>query len=212
MKSVAFVSRKGGSSKTTLAGHVAVAAVSAGMKDVVLVDADPQQSLSAWMEHRQDHLPRLAKVSVGNFARDFPKIGSDDTLAVVDTPGFDSGATASIIGAVDLVAIPVRPSPHDLLAVGATVKAAQRAGKPFVFVVSQAIAGAAITSQVRESLSKIGPVAKTVMHHRVAYAGSMSDGRTVQDLDEGSRASQEMVELTAELLLFMKSRSKKVTK
>jgi chromosome partitioning protein len=43
MRSVAFLSQKGGSGKTTLAAHVAVAAGEAKEK-VVLIDTDPQAS------------------------------------------------------------------------------------------------------------------------------------------------------------------------
>ena len=43
MRSVAFLSQKGGSGKTTLAVHVAVAACEAQEK-VVLIDSDPQGS------------------------------------------------------------------------------------------------------------------------------------------------------------------------
>lgn len=43
MRSVAFLSQKGGSGKTTPAAHVAVAAGEATEK-VVLIDTDPQAS------------------------------------------------------------------------------------------------------------------------------------------------------------------------
>ena len=43
MRSVAFLSQKGGSGKTTLAVHIAVAACEAKEK-VLLVDTDPQGS------------------------------------------------------------------------------------------------------------------------------------------------------------------------
>jgi len=47
MRSVAFLSQKGGSGKTTLAVHVAVAACEAQEK-VVLIDSDPQGSAADW--------------------------------------------------------------------------------------------------------------------------------------------------------------------
>ena len=47
MHVVAMVSRKGGSGKTTLAGHLAVEAERAGDGPVAVVDTDPQGSLSA---------------------------------------------------------------------------------------------------------------------------------------------------------------------
>ena len=43
---MAVASRKGGSGKTTLAGHLAVQAERAGFGPIALVDTDPQGSLS----------------------------------------------------------------------------------------------------------------------------------------------------------------------
>ncbi|MCL4825249.1 MAG: ParA family protein, partial [Anaerolineales bacterium] len=48
MKTLVLASQKGGAGKTTLAAHIAVAAELAGAGPVVLIDTDPQGSLSAW--------------------------------------------------------------------------------------------------------------------------------------------------------------------
>lgn len=47
MKTVAFVSQKGGSGKTTLSIHYAVAAAETGLK-VAIIDTDPQASSTGW--------------------------------------------------------------------------------------------------------------------------------------------------------------------
>ena len=46
MHVIAFASQKGGSGKTTLAGHIAVEAELRGAGPVALIDTDPQGSLS----------------------------------------------------------------------------------------------------------------------------------------------------------------------
>ena len=46
MRVIAIVSRKGGSGKTTLAGHLAVAAEQNGDGPVAIMDTDPQASLT----------------------------------------------------------------------------------------------------------------------------------------------------------------------
>ena len=46
MHILALTSQKGGSGKTTLAGHLAVAAEHAGAGPVALIDTDPQGSLT----------------------------------------------------------------------------------------------------------------------------------------------------------------------
>ena len=48
MKVVAVASQKGGSGKTTLAGHIAVQAERMGAGPVAMIDTDPQGSLAEW--------------------------------------------------------------------------------------------------------------------------------------------------------------------
>ena len=51
MKTVALLSQKGGTGKTTLSLHLAVAAQLAG-KDAVVIDLDPQASAAGWKDSR----------------------------------------------------------------------------------------------------------------------------------------------------------------
>ena len=62
MQSLAFMTQKGGSGKTTLAVHVAVAAGEAGER-VVIVDTDPQRSATTWGGSRQQDTPIIAPVA-----------------------------------------------------------------------------------------------------------------------------------------------------
>src|SRR6476660_9798122 len=52
MRSIAFLSQKGGVGRTTLAASLAVAAAGAGER-VVALDLDPQASLVSWGERRK---------------------------------------------------------------------------------------------------------------------------------------------------------------
>ena len=52
MRSMAFLTQKGGTGKTTLAASIAVVAAEKGEK-VVVLDLDPQASLVHWGERRQ---------------------------------------------------------------------------------------------------------------------------------------------------------------
>ena len=63
MKVVAFASQKGGSGKTTLAGHVAVQAELSGDGPVALIDTDPQGSMSDWWNERSEETPVFAKTT-----------------------------------------------------------------------------------------------------------------------------------------------------
>ena len=60
----------------------------------------------------------------------------------------------------DLILIPVRPSPANLWVVSETVAQVKAAGKPFLFVITQAKPQASITAQSIAALSQYGRVAR----------------------------------------------------
>jgi chromosome partitioning protein len=95
--------------------------------------------------------------------------------------------------------IPVRPSPHDLGAAGATVDVVERLGKPLVFVINAASPRARITSEAVIALSQHGTLSPSIVHHRTDFAASMIDGRTVMELPKGERSASEIAELWAYL-------------
>jgi chromosome partitioning protein len=55
MKIIAFLSQKGGSGKTTVAVHTAVAAQECGER-VAVVDTDIQKSATTWKQARADDM------------------------------------------------------------------------------------------------------------------------------------------------------------
>lgn len=209
MHVIVLASQKGGAGKTTLAAHIAVAAEVDGDGPTVLIDADPQGSLSAWWNVRDAQTPALAPATIAELPAKLAALAEAGyKIAVVDTPPAITEAIGAVLRSADFVVIPTRPSPHDLRAVGSTVELVQGAGKPFVFVVTQAKANARLTVQAMAALSEHGTVAPAVVHDRVDYAGSMIDGRTVQETDAKGRSAGEM----AELWRFVKTQMAKSTK
>jgi len=193
MRVLALASQKGGSGKTTLSGHLAVQAQRAGAGPVVLIDIDPQGSLSDWWNERQDDMPAYAQTTVARLAADLEMLRQQGfRLAVIDTPPAITMAIQSVIQVAELVVIPTRPSPHDLRAVGATVDLCDRAGKPLMFVVNAATPKAKITYEAAVALSQHGTVAPVTLHHRTDFAASMIDGRTVMEVDPRSKSAQEV--------------------
>jgi len=193
---IVLASQKGGAGKTTLAAHVAVAAEAAGAGPAVLIDTDPQGSLSAWWNVRQADTPALAFASVAELPkklRDLAQAGY--ALAVVDTPPAITESIRAVVAAADFVLIPTRPSPHDLRAVGSTVELVQAVKKPFAFIVTQAKPNTRLTVQAVTALSAHGVVAQAIVHDRVDFAASMIDGRTVTETDGKGRSAAEMAEL-----------------
>ncbi|MCW3835500.1 AAA family ATPase [Sphingomonas canadensis] len=198
MRVLAMASQKGGSGKTTLSGHLAVQAQRSGAGPVVLIDIDPQGSLSDWWNERDTELPAFAQTTVARLAADLEVLRQQGfRLAVIDTPPAITMAIQSVIQVAELIVIPTRPSPHDLRAVGATVDLCERAGKPLIFVVNAATPKARITSEAAVALSQHGTVAPVTIHHRTDFASSMIDGRTVMEVDPQGKSAQEVGALWA---------------
>jgi chromosome partitioning protein len=196
MRVLAMASQKGGSGKTTLSGHLAVQAQLAGHGPVVLIDIDPQGSLSDWWNERSTEYPAFAQTTVARLASDLEVLRQQGfRLAVIDTPPAITMAIQSVIQVAELIVIPTRPSPHDLRAVGATVDLCERAGKPLIFVVNAATPKARITSEAAVALSQHGTVAPITIHQRTDFASSMIDGRTVMEVDPNGRSANEVVAL-----------------
>lgn len=196
MRVIAIASQKGGSGKTTLSGHIAVQAERSGAGPVVLVDADPQGSLSEWWNAREAPTPAFAQTTVSRLLSDLDDLKARGfKLAIIDTPPAITLAIQSVIAVSDLVVIPTRPSPHDLRAAGATVELAERSSKPLLFVVNAATPRARITADAAIALSQHGTVAPITIHQRTDFASSMIDGRTVMEIDQKSRSSKEIGEL-----------------
>ena len=192
-----------------MSGHLAVQAQRAGAGPVVLIDIDPQGSLADWWNEREAELPAFAQTTVARLASDLQVLRQQGfKLAVIDTPPAITMAIQSVIAVAELIVVPTRPSPHDLRAVGSTVELVRAAGKPFVFAVTQAKPNARLTVQAVAALSEHGTVAPSIVHDRVDYAGSMIDGRTVQETDQKGRSAAEM----AELWRFVKAQMAKSTK
>jgi len=193
---VVFASQKGGSGKTTLSGHMAVAALRAGQAPVAVIDTDPQGSLLAWAKARGQSFLSIVKSSGEALGEEIDRLRQQGArLVVIDTPPAANSSIVEAIRVASLVVVPTRPSPHDLRAVGSTVDIVEACRKPMVFVVNSATPRAKITADAAVALSQHGTVAPVTVHHRVDYAASMIDGRTVMELGEDGRSATEMSQL-----------------
>ena len=193
---IAIAAQKGGAGKTTIAAHLAVHALKTGQGPVVLADTDPQGSLTQWWRARDDDRLALATVTLDDLAAQPEALrGRGAAIAIVDTPPALTTSIEHVIGLSDFVLIPVRPSPHDLRAIGATVELVRRARKPFVFVVNGAAPRANITAEAVAALSEHGRVAPVILYQRTELAASMIDGRTVMEVAPEGRSAQEIAQL-----------------
>lgn len=199
MKTIAVLSQKGGTGKTTLALHLAVAAEAAGHTAAV-IDLDPQSSAGGWGESRSGegptvaiaHAPRLASILEAAAA-------NGATLAILDTAPHSQGDALAAAKAADFILIPCRPGILDLRAIGATVQIAQLAGKPAAVVLNACPPqGRALADEAEQAVKGYGvDVAPVRLVQRAAYAHSLAAGQTAQEYEPNGKAAEEISQLYA---------------
>ena len=193
MHVLAIASRKGGSGKTTLTGHLSVGAERQGHGPVAIMDVDPQGSLADWWNERESPTPVFVNTSLEALPGDIERLrNAGIRTLIIDTPPAITGAIRQVVDVCDLVLIPSRPSPHDLRSVKATVALVEDMEKPLVFVINAATPRARITTEAVVALSQHGPLAPSLIHQRVDFAASMTDGRTVMELPGAQLAKAEI--------------------
>jgi chromosome partitioning protein len=208
MKTVVLASRKGGAGKTTLAAHLAIAAAQRGLT-AALIDADEQGSLAAWWNARDPEMAATplfvaAQLQAVRDAAKELRAHKTDVL-FVDTPPGGGAESAAVLNAVlplaDLVLVPMRPSPLDLRAVGATLELAASAKKRLAFVLNATNPRARVVLQALQALRECGAgsVAPITVANRVDYAAAMTDGRVASEV--GNRRAAEEIGALLEYVL-----------
>ena len=121
MKTLAILSRKGGTGKTTIAVHLAVAAALAG-HTTALIDLDPQASAVNWSDRRQTENPVVISAHAARLPALLKKAAHTGVdMAIIDTAAHAETAALAAARAATYALIPCRPASLDVLAIGATV-------------------------------------------------------------------------------------------
>jgi chromosome partitioning protein len=201
MRTIAFLTQKGGAGKTTLAASLAVAAAAAGEK-VVALDFDPQASLTRWGKRREsanaphivvvepleyDRLPRMRPILDRLGAAGF-------TLVVFDSPGAHTGALGLVAEYADLCLLPARPTLLDIEATAATFAAVQAAKRRAAFVLNQCppIPRSSRASEAAKDLTQLGVLAEPMLSARIDYQDAIAAGFGVTEHARDGRAAQEI--------------------
>jgi chromosome partitioning protein len=204
MRTIAFLTQKGGSGKTTLAASVAVAAADAGER-VIALDLDAQGSLARWGERRQAANARN-KIIVEPFERErLPRLreiidglaGVGFTLAVFDTAGADESAVRLVSESADLCLLPSRPSRLDVDATAATFRAVFLAKRKAAFVLNQCppTYRSSRANEAAQDLSGLGVLAEPMLLARMDHQDAIAAGLGVTEYARGGRAADEIAAL-----------------
>lgn len=201
MKTIAVISQKGGSGKTTLSLNLAIAASNAG-EQVILIDLDPQQSASRWARLRKDDAPVIMSGHAPNLPSLIDKARSAGaTLVIIDTAPKSESASLVAAKLADHILIPCKPSNLDLDAVADTVNIAKLAAKPASFVLNDCKPSSTLTDMAQDALGDYGlPIAPARIGSRVAFIKSLTVGQGVVEFEPSSPSAKEIKKLYATTL------------
>lgn len=181
MKTLALVSQKGGSGKTTLAINLAIAATLMH-KVAVIIDLDPQQSAARWARLRASDEPVILPGHGPNLSElmQRAKDGGAD-LVIIDTAPKSENASLTAARLANLVLMPCQPSNLDLDAVADSVNIASLAKVKAAFVLNNCRSSSGLADDAAEALSAYGlPLAPVRIGSRVAFVKSLSEGKGVK--------------------------------
>jgi chromosome partitioning protein len=197
MKTVALLSQKGGTGKTTLALHLAVAAEGAG-RPTVVIDLDPQASAAGWKDSRQAEAPTVVSVPAARLPQALQAAQEGGAeLVLIDTAPHSESASLAAARAADLVLIPCRPGILDLRAIGTSAELARLAGKRAYVVLNTMPARATnLAADARAAVATHGlDVAPVVMQQRAAYGHALTVGQTAQEFEPKGKGADEIAKL-----------------
>jgi chromosome partitioning protein len=183
MRTIALLSQKGGTGKSTLCLHLAVAFQQAG-DNVLVLDLDPQASESIQ--------PSRLKKTVDH-ARE---IGTD-TL-ILDTAPHSESTALEAARLADLILIPCRPSIVDLRAMTKTIDLVKLATNPAYAVLNgfhHNQRGSA--AEAEKTISRLLglPVCPVMIGERVAYNRCFITGQAAQEIEPDGKAAAEIRQL-----------------
>ena len=151
MKTIAVLSRKGGSGKTTISLNLAISATLRA-KSVVIIDLDPQQSAARWSRLRATETPVILPGHGPNLEDLIARArNAEADLVIIDTAPKSESAALIAARLVDLVLIPCQPSNLDLDAIADTVNIASLAQRPALFVMNNCRASSSLADQAEDA-------------------------------------------------------------
>ena len=204
MNIITMASRKGGAGKSTLTAHLASFCHQAGNRCVV-IDADPQGSVTLWHSLRADGQPPMRSGARGIERALASAMVEGYEWAFIDTAASMWVVAQEAIRAATLVLVPARPGFFDLNAVRETVAAARERNKPYAVVLNAAPPKrgdkeSPVVAQSRAFLDKLSiPVWAGQISHRAGFVLTLAAGGSICETTHDSVATAEMARLWSAL-------------
>ena len=209
-KVITISQQKGGTGKTTLAVHLALAFIKYHNLKVAIIDTDPQGSLGKWFMIREekklsnDNLT-FKTASLWGAQYESKTLKKNNDIVIIDTPPkIESDARPSIESA-DLVLIPMAASHVDFWATGAIVEIAKKANKKILIQINRSNQRSKLISKTNDFIKSLNLSAtKTIIGNRQIFAASMGEGKTAVEKQKKSSAIDEIKNLSEQILLEIK--------
>lgn len=194
MDSIAMISQKGGSGKTTLALHVAVS-VQAMNLNVAVIDLDPQASAMSWNDRRQDGaLPVVISAHAKRLQQELQRVkdaGAD--LVIIDTAPHADSAALTAAQYADMVIVPCRASILDVETARTTLDLISASGTPAHVVMNASPAWGGDAKVAEEALREAGvSVLEPRVAQRLVFSRALLAGQCAQEAEPDSKAAKEV--------------------
>jgi chromosome partitioning protein len=198
---VSVLARKGGTGKSTAVRCLAVEALKAGRR-VVIIDVDPQPTCYRWGQRRFAAgipVPLVVTPAAGGIAtqvEDYRRQQVD--LVFIDTP---PTATPAVHAALDVSAAAIvvtRPNPEDLESVQESLRVASAQQRRTGVILWQAPPDKRVraVALAREALVAMGAlICPTAISASVSYPYAYAEGLTPQEREPEGRARAELADV-----------------
>ncbi|MAV22883.1 MAG: cobyrinic acid a,c-diamide synthase [Gammaproteobacteria bacterium] len=209
-KVITISQQKGGTGKTTLAVHLALAFIKYHNLKVAIIDTDPQGSLGKWFMIRTEK-----KVSSENLTfktaslwgaqYESKTLKNDNDIVIIDTPPKIESDARPSIEAADLVLIPMAASHVDFWATGAIVDIAKKANKKILVQINRSSQRSKLIEKTKDFIKSLDlSSTKTIIGNRQIYTSSMGEGKTAVEKQKKGNAVEEIKNLSDQILSEIK--------
>jgi len=205
-KVITIAQQKGGTGKTTLAVHLALAFIKYHNLKVAIIDTDPQGSLGKWFIIRtqkgfSNTNLTFKTASLWGAQYESKILKQENDIVIIDTPPKIESDARPAIEAANLVLIPVAPSHVDFWATEAIIEIAKKAKRKILIQINRANSRSKLIRETHEYINKMKIEAiKTLIGHRQIFIAAMGEGKTVVEKQRKSKAVHEIKEVSNQIL------------
>ena len=205
-KVITISQQKGGTGKTTLAVHLAMAFIKYHNLKVAIIDTDPQGSLGKWFMIRTENKVSnenltFKTASLWGAQYESKTLKNDHDIVIIDTPPKIESDARPSIEAADLVLIPMAASHVDFWATGAIVEIAKKANKKILAQINRSSQRSKLIDKTKDFIKSLDlKPTHTIIGNRQIYTSSMGEGKTAVEKQKKGNAVDEIKKLSDQIL------------